>query len=313
MIKRIFLLRTWQLKAILQKAGLIYSILAILLIIGILLQQIGLSKIYPAWILILPFVCLGYHQHRKDKRILQQIFLEKAWRIYYFEYAVFMLPFVLWTVLWSHTVLSAVIAFILLFLVTRFSLKIPITIFKLRINHFWIPKHLFEWRSNFRQRGWLTYLLYFLTIIIGFWQWAGFIGIGVIILSLAGCYDYCENLLILKYRHNRAKNFLWDKLLSHSLFLGKFLSPILLFYFLKYPENWLAYFLLCLIYWFNFVVFILIKYKSYIPNHSISSGKVISGLIFLGILLPYFFPISLVIFILFYPKAIQNLKTYFYA
>ncbi|WP_141234846.1 hypothetical protein [Flectobacillus sp. BAB-3569] len=182
-----------------------------------------------------------------------------------------------------------------------------------QLNHPWIPPSQFEWRAHFRRNGWGIYSLYLLTIVIGVWHWAGFIGLGVVTISLAGCYNHCESLLILKLEHSSARRFLKEKILTQYLLFGKFVAPIVFWYIFRFPEHWLAYLILLFFYFLNFVVLILNKYKSYIPNESVTSGNVYVGMILLGMLLPYFFPISIVLFVVFYPKAIKNLQTYFYA
>lgn len=313
MIQKICFLRYRQLLSILQKTGWVYTFLAMCLLVGLFLQLIGSSKSSPLWILILPFSIIPFHQKRKDKRLLQQIFLEKTWLVYLFEYEILTIPFVVWNVLWSQNWVLGSLKVGIVALLARFQPNVELNWRAIRLKHAWIPSSQFEWRAHFRQNGWRIYGLYLLTIVIGIWHWAGFIGIGLVTISLAGCFNYCESLLILKLDHQSARDFLKAKILSQFFLFTKFIAPLVLWYLFRFPEHWLAYLILLLFYCLNFTIFILNKYKSYIPNESVTSGKVYAGMILLGMLLPYFFPISIVLFVVFYPKAIRNLQTYFYA
>lgn len=313
MIQKICFLRYRQLLSILQKTGWVYTFLAMCLLIGLFLQLIGISKSSPLWILILPFSIIPFHQNRKDKRLLQQIFLEKTWLVYLFEYEILTIPFVVWNVLWSQNWVLGSLTVGIVALLARFQPNVELNWRAIRLKHAWIPPSQFEWRAHFRQNGWGIYGLYLLTIVIGVWHWAGFIGIGLVTISLAGCFNYCESLFILKLEYQRAYSFLKAKILSQFFLFTKFIAPLVLWYLFRFPEHWLAYLILLLFYCLNFTIFILNKYKSYIPNESVTSGKVYAGMILLGMLLPYFFPISIVLFVVFYPKAIRNLQTYFYA
>ncbi|PAC28334.1 hypothetical protein BWI92_19685 [Flectobacillus sp. BAB-3569] len=313
MIQKICFLRYRQLISILQKTGWIYTFLAVCLLSGLFLQLIGISKISPYWILFLPISYFPFHQNRKDKRLLQQIFLEKTWLVFLFEYEMFSIPFVVWNVLWSQNWLYGSLTIGIVALMARLQPNLAINWQGFQLNHPWIPPSQFEWRAHFRRNGWGIYSLYLLTIVIGVWHWAGFIGLGVVTISLAGCYNHCESLLILKLEHSSARRFLKEKILTQYLLFGKFVAPIVFWYIFRFPEHWLAYLILLFFYFLNFVVLILNKYKSYIPNESVTSGNVYVGMILLGMLLPYFFPISIVLFVVFYPKAIKNLQTYFYA
>ena len=313
MIQKICFLRYRQLLSILQKTGWVYTFLAMCLLIGLFLQLIGSSKSSPLWILILPFSIIPFHQNRKDKRLLQQIFLEKTWLVYLFEYEMLTIPFVGWNVLWSQNWLYGSFTVVIVAFLARFQPNVEFNWRAIRLKHSWIPPSQFEWHAHFRQYGWGIYGLYLLTIIVGIWHWAGFIGIGLVTISLVGCYNFCESQLILKLDHQSSRKFLKAKILSQLFLFAKFIAPIVLWYIFRFPEHWLAYLILLFFYLLNFTVLILNKYKSYIPNESVTSGKVYVGMILLGMLLPYFFPISIILFIIFYPKAIQNLQTYFYA
>lgn len=313
MIQKICFLRYRQLLSIFHKTGWIYTILAVFLLVGLLLQLIGVSKTNPFWILLLPVLYLPLHQNRKDKRLLQQIFLEKTWLVYLFEYEMLTIPFVVWNVLWSQNWLYGSLTIGIVALMARLQPNFELNWQGFQLNHSWIPPAQFEWRAHFRRNGWGIYGLYLLTILLGIWHWAGFIGLGLLTMSLVGCFDFGESLIVLKLEQQNARSFLKAKILSQSLLFGKFVAPIVLWYLLRFPEHWLAYLILLFFYFLNFTVLILNKYKSYIPNESVTSGKVYVVMTLLGMLLPYFFPISIVLFVVFYPKAIRNLQTYFYA
>jgi hypothetical protein len=130
----------------------------------------------------------------------------------------------------------------------------------------------FEWRAHFRQNGWGIYGLYLLTIVIGVWHWAGFIGIGLVTISLAGCFNYCESLLILKLDHQSARDFLKTKILSQFSFFMKFIAPLVLWYLFRFPEHWLAY-LILLLFIVSILPYLFLNTNHISPTNRLHRGK----------------------------------------
>ncbi len=210
--------------------------------------------------------------------------------------------------------LEIILFCISLFLLPFFNFSLNINTFKIpNLLSFGIDRHNFEWIAGMRRMQFAFVILYSLGIVIGFYHFAGFITLGLITFIFSVFYEECESQFVLTFEFDSTKVFLINKLKRHILQYTKVSLPLLLFYFMRYPEKYIFYLPLLLIYYTNFIVFILNKYKSYIPNQKITSNRIIAGLAFMGMFLPYLFPISFVLCFIFYRKSIINLKTYFHA
>lgn len=101
-----------------------------------------------------------------------------------------------------------------------------------------------------------------------------------------------------------------EKLKKHVFLFLKLLSPLILFYACMYPAEIYIFLLLLITYIANYIVFILNKYKSFVPDTRLSSNQFLVSFLFLGIFLPYLFPVSLVLIFIFYRKAVLTLNFY---
>jgi hypothetical protein len=250
---------------------------------------------------------------RKDKRLLKQIFPD-SFKIYLFvEYLIFSLPFTI-PYLFSNFKIGIIIFLFFCFLITQLDISVKINPKNqtILLKKF-IATNNFEWMAGMRKNQYLIILLYLFGIVISYWHFAGFITLGVITFIFSDFYNNCESQFILTLNENNSRGFIISKLKSHLWQYTKIILPLLFCYFIHYPEKYLLYLPLLLIYYANFTVFILNKYKSYIPNARLHSNIVIVGLCFLGMFVPYLFPISIILVFVFYSKSITNLKDYFHA
>ena len=250
---------------------------------------------------------------RNDKRLLKQIFPDNYKKYLFVEYALFSLPFTI-PYLFSSFKIGIIISLISCFIITQLDISVKINLKNQAIilKKFISPNN-FEWIAGMRKSQYLIIVLYIFGIVISYWHFAGFITLGVITFAFSTFYDNCESQFILTLEANNSRDFIVSKLKMHLWQYTKFLLPFLFCYFIHYPEKYIFYLPLLLVYYANFIVFILNKYKSYIPNSHLSSNMVIAGLCFAGMFLPYLFPISFVLIFIFYRKSIHNLKDYFYA
>lgn len=148
---------------------------------------------------------------------------------------------------------------------------------------------------------------------LGFKFYGSFMILGLIIFSFSAFYLEFESVHIIILSEKDSKFFIKSKLLTHLKQLLIFIAPILVLYFVKYPEYSQFYLPLLCMYLLNYIVFILNKYKSYFPNGYNNSNIGIVVMQFLGMFYPYLFPISLILSFVFYRKAIKNLSKYLYA
>jgi hypothetical protein len=274
------------------------------------------SVMQPTPLELLIFFGIGVfsiHFSRKDKRLLSVIFPKKD-KIYLFlEYLVFSLPLIL-PYIFIKEFLGIILFWTSCFLTAQinYSWSFGNKSTKVLLS-FFIKKQYFEWYAGMRKLQYFIILLYLFCLGISYWHFSGFICLGVITFFLSEFYNEGESVFLLTIEENTAKEFLDNKLKKHLIQYLKFILPILLFYFLHYPENWILFLTLLMVSISNFLVYILNKYKSYIPNQRLSSNSVIVGFTFVGMFVPYLFPISILLVFVFYRKSLTNLKQYFHA
>ena len=250
---------------------------------------------------------------RKDKRLLKQIFADNYKKYLFVEYAIFSTPLTI-PYLFSSFKIGIIIFLFSCFIITQLDISVKISLKnQVIILKKFISSNNFEWIAGMRKSQYLIMALYIFGIVISYWHFAGFITLGVVTFIFSTFYDNCESQFILTLEENNSRNFIISKLKVHLWQYTKFILPFLYCYFIHYPDKYIFYLPLLLVYYANFIVFILNKYKSYIPNTHLSSNMVIAGLCFAGMFLPYLFPISFVLIFIFYRKSIHNLKDYFYA
>lgn len=315
MVLELLKLRLIQAQRILKSVGLLYTVLIFctyLLIILKLFKSTQPESHQTAAILLIVSI-LSLHYSRPDKRFIYTTFHEKARLVYIWEYNII-------AFLFSFPLLFGPNYY--LFLIVHFAISIiSLTEFKpLNISFSrtylifpFIPKQLFEWRAGMRKNQFLILPLYILAIALGFKFYGSFLILGVITIIISNFYNEAEPMNILLLNHLNSKEFIREKLITNLQFYLIFISPILLLYFLKYPEYLIFYIPLLVIYILNFLVFILNKYKSYIPNKLNNSNNVIAGLLFVGMFLPFLFPISIILVFVYYKKSLTNIDLYFNA
>lgn len=309
-------IRLLQLYRELVKAGwwavLIALIIYLCIVIKIVRPSVALWQ-GSELILLFMMTLFSIHSLRKDKRLLKQIFPNNYKKYLFLEYVSFSLPLTI-PYLFSDFKIGIIIFLISCFLINQLDISVKTSLKNQSIIlKKFISSNNFEWIAGMRKSQYLIITLYIFGIIISYWHFAGFITLGVITFVFSTFYDNCESQFVLTLEANNSPNFIISKLRMHLWQYTKFILPFLFCYFIHYPDKYIFYLPLLSVYYANFIVFILNKYKSYIPNVRLSSNMIIASLCFFGMFLPYLFPISFVLIFIFYRKSIHNLKDYFHA
>jgi hypothetical protein len=313
-LRNILILRLKQAQRILKSVGLLYGLL-VFVILGLIIYKLiynhDKSSHLTACILIFISV-VSIHFTRNDKRFIYEILGNKANKLFMAEYSLVILPFST-LLLFGDFPLFFVLLHLAILPICFIENTTSINGAKGLLLFNFIPEQLYEWRAGLRQTQWAVLALYILAFVLGFKYYASFIILGLITFIFSSFYNESEPTNILLLEDQTAQSFIKTKVAKHFKFYIFIIAPIVCFYFIKYPEYWKFYLPLLLIYCLNFIVFILNKYKSYIPNQLNSSNTVITALLFLGMFLPYLFPISLILVFKYYFQSINNLKLYFNA
>jgi hypothetical protein len=300
----------------LSRAGWWACFVGLILYAGLIIKITNSSILPPSpneFSFLFGLVVFALHSIRKDKRMLSIIFHEKVKLYYLSEYIIFSLPFIL-PFLFHKDFIGIFLFYISCLLIVFFDFSVNFNNKKqiVWLSRF-IPKNNFEWIGGMRKNQYPIIVLYLFCVIISYWHFAGFICLGVITFCFSVFYEDCENQVVLTLQQSNSRDFIKDKLRKHSLQYFKFLSPIILIYILHYPDKWIFYLPLTVVYYSNYILYILNKYKSFVPNQTLRANFIYVGLTFLGMFIPYLFPISILLIFVFYPKSIQNLKPYFNA
>jgi hypothetical protein len=322
MLANLLKIRLLQAQRELRSVGLLYAFF-IAIVLFVVLYKIAFRGV--AWmtdwqvaVLILALVA-SVHMARNDKRLLNAIFGTKVWQVYFLEYTLATLPFALDLALtglfWTLPAIiggCGVLAYVLNVVDFQRLISIKFSNTSSSIWLWWMIKpQNFEWRAGMRKTQAIIIPLYLGTLYMVTIDFAGFWLLGFMPLLFSGFYQEFESWQILLLQGTSAKEFINQKLKTHVGLFLVFVSPIVLLYLIVYPQRWYVFLALVSVYVLNFTVLILSKYKSYIPNGYNISNTTIMALIFMGVFLPYLFPISLVLVLVFYPKSIKNLKGYF--
>jgi hypothetical protein len=315
MIQYLLKLRLKQAQRNLKSVGLLYGIFIIAFYAMVLMKLFKSNTVENLQItaILLVISILSLHFTRSDKRFIFTTFHENAIKIFIAEYNLLVLPI-------SFTLILGPVPY--LFFAVHFAISLIAFIEKTTLSisftgnylfFTFIPKNMFEWRAGMRKNQYFIILLYLLCLGLGFKFYGSFVILGIITFILSSFYNEAEPRNILLINHKNGNEFLIEKMKDHIKFYLIFIAPILLLYFVKYPKYWIFYIPLLLIYILNFLVFILNKYKSYIPNQLNNSNSAIVGMMFIGMFIPFLFPLSIILVFVYYRKSIKNLNQYFNA
>lgn len=313
-MKKLLQIRFLQIYRELVKAGWWASLIGLIIYVFLIIKITQSSVLPPTpneFAIIFCLCIWAIHSVRKDKRTLSVIFPNALKQLYFIEYSVFSLPLIIPLIIYGDYLGILLFYFsILVIIVLDISVDLSSKKKTVLLSKF-IEKDNFEWHSGMRKTQYPLIGLYVFCIVISYWHFTGFICLGVITLLFSEYYVECESQIILTLNSELSAIFIQNKLKKQTFQYLKFTFPILFIYFIHYPDKWIFYVPLIIVYLSNYWVYILNKYKSYQPNQILRANYIYVLITFIGMFIPYCFPISIILIFRFYPKAIQNLKPYF--
>lgn len=307
----IFKVRIIQIKRQFEGLGIIYSLLVILaLLTTIYVSQVGYSNSSSAWktTLIIISLILFIHLSRRDLIFVHRQIQYPVQNIFY-EYVLLSIPFIITCIFnaqWFHMP-------ILLFAVYIISLiKINQTnkTYCASLSGI-VHSTNFEWISGIRKHA--LYLFVFaglalttcwLKIVPLFFLW-------MFTAIVSSFYFECEPLQLLFASDKKSKQFLKLKVQNHSKLLLAVYCPVLLINSIFHPDAiWII--VLFIIVQLTFLAFaILLKYSVYSPNDNLNHNSVVLSISFIGSIIPFLLPVSFIMCVRNYRKAVKNLDSYF--
>lgn len=262
-----------------------------------------------------PVVVASMHFARRDHRFLN-LLSPNPWKIYLREYFVLLVPVLLLFVIHQYWSLILFSIFELLVFVGIISL-VPVlsnnaktfAFVPVRITSI-IPVPGFEWTSGYRRWGLQLLLFYLLSIGLSFLPFASLFLLSFLTFVISGFYTHGESLAILNAGNLGASAFLKKKILRHSKFTGLFLLPVLIIYVIQHPEHWYIALIAWFVYIINIFYFITLKYALYRPDKKLTADSIWVALLFASTLIPFLFPIPIIVALRNYSLSKINLKIY---
>ncbi len=253
-------------------------------------------------------VCFILQAYRKDKTFIYN-HLDHPHLEIYSEYILLTLPFslsCLLTVNWFYY--PSLLAALWFIPYLKYTFK--------RKPHFKnisriIPPTMFEWISGFRKT--FGYLIPMYLLAIGF-CWFRFLPLFILWLinaTIASFYSECEPIQILKESALSANQFLKKKLYQHSKYILLLFIPIVIVNTIFNYEYWFIILLFIPIQLALICFAICLKYSNYQPNKILIGSNMTLSLVSIGVIIPYFLPIPLMLSLYYYGKAKKNLLNYF--
>lgn len=305
--------RIRQMVGFIKEVPVVYMILLLLIlgsamvaIFSFMGKQTGAVVIGGGLLLLLLII----HLRRKDYHFICLI-ETSPWRVFGVDYLLIASPFILIGICqkaWLVT-LGILLGCLLISLVRQPASS---TAKGLPVPRF-IPWELFEIRTGFRRNGgWVVFLL--AGALAGLpLPYVSFAFLWFYTLLIAENYRICESKAILCSGELPVGSFLWRRIRKNISLYVITIFPVCLFYLLIRPgEWWLAagFFILASL---NVLLFILYKYAVYEPGKRIVSGQISQTISVLGILIPIFAPLTLLLLVRYSLIARTNLTLYLYA
>ncbi len=262
-----------------------------------------------------PVLIASLHFVRRDHRFLN-ILSPYPWKIYLREYFTLLIPVLLLFVIhqyWSLILFSIfellVFVGIIALVPVRSNITLTFAFVPVRITSL-IPVPGFEWHGGYRRWGFQVLIFYLFAIGLSFLPFASLFLLAFLTFVIGGFYTHGESLAILNADNLEPSAFLKKKILQHSKFMSLFLLPALIIYLFQHPEHWYMVLIAWFVYMINIFYFITLKYALYRPDKKLTADTIWVGLLFAATLIPFLFPIPLIVSMRNYSLSKINLKIY---
>lgn len=269
-----------------------------------LFQQTPAAYYYSTLIV---FSCLSLQFMRKDKTFVYQ-HIERPHQEIFGEYVVLTLPFTLTSLLTSNWYCFPLII-LCLWIVPFFRFTLKQQTYLKDLSSI-IPASNFEWISGFRKSFMLIVPVYLLALGLSFFRIVPLFLLWFITAQIISFYNEPESLQILREGDKKPVSFLWNKLKTHTGYMLLFYAPVLLLSMLFNPGDWLIdlLFLCSQVSLLGFAI--CMKYKYYEPDNMSIAGKIVVAIILITSVVPFLFPVPLLMAVYYFGKATSNLKQY---
>jgi hypothetical protein len=259
---------------------------------------------------LLLMFCVSIQLSRKDKNFVR-LHVSDWYVQMYLEYVFLTLPFAtsaLFTAQYYHFPLLLLI----LYVVPRLQLNRDKVTLLPNLSKLMHPANSVEWIAGIRTSVYSLLPMYLVALFGAPIRILPLLLLWLITATIMNFYHEFEDLQTLKAKHLHATQFLNHKIKVHSQRLALLCSPILIIN-AAFNPSFIDINILFLMNQITLLVFaISMKYSSYVPSTKNSAANIIVSLITISAVVPYLLPLPLIFAIIYYKKAIQNLKHYFH-
>ena len=250
------------------------------------------------------------HFQRGDKGFLSFLNIP-TYRFTALEYTVALLPIslILLAVLgdWQDVLLLQGAALIVALIPLRLaSREAEVTTNNLQ----WIPLQAFEWRTGLRQYRWYFLLLYL--IGIGLSHFTATVPVVVLIMALLATtfYEALETKELVETIRGKGR-LIPQKIKMQFRVFHLYLIPLYVLFLLFHGTYWYVLVAIVFMVQLQLCYALFYKYANYAPARQRVYNQMATGLFFMSLLIPFFWPGALLYCIYYYRKANRNMKYYY--
>lgn len=309
MTKTLLYIRARQIKREVDSLGLYLIIFIIIAAVFSLVTFFQYKNAQQAWFVValLSIACLAIQYNRKDKQFIYKQ-LHKPHLQIFLEYLILTLPFSITSLFTKNWFCFPALVLVL----------ICITFLKFQFKHKAVFKHLsrlipasnFEWISGIRKQ-FIPFISFYLLAVAFCWvRILPLILLWLLTIIISSFYLENEPLHILREGNKRANRFLLNKIKSNIKYiLILYLFPVIINAF--FVREFLMITLFFIPVQIALVCFaVSLKYCTYKPQTSQLGNNIAFSIVALLSAMPYFLPIPVILSIVYFYKAENNLKTY---
>jgi len=330
MIITILKIRLSQFFRLLKEIGL-FRIIALLLIVWFVSFLVYQILILPentiTSLIVIVLLLLSLHASRNDKHFIKTT-IKNPYLIYLSEYLLLILPVhVIWIVHLNWTAIGLLMLIVLFipFIPINFKLHRIGEIFKLLLNPFssnlnskfkvslpFISIRSFEWISGIRRNLILLLPIYLLILAFSFKSYVAVVGMIFLSILVSGFYYHGEPREFVEFFAKNPGKFMMRKILINIKQLIILFSPILIIAMIFQAHTWYYLIGAVIISFLIQILTIIFKYALFEENANLNRNSIIVYGNILFLLLPIFWPVPIIMGIIYYNKALINLKIYFH-
>ena len=321
MILMILKIRLIQAFRVLKEIGL----LRILFLIAFMAYIIKHARNSYVVTIITGIILLSIHASRKDKRFLKLNF-NRSYLIFFVEYFTLVCPIIVVFCFlrdWENIIVICLFCVLIPRIYLNLGLGNVSSLVKILLNPFSsnlnfklnikIPinnPRLFEWISGFRRYFIIIVSIYLLFLAFSFKEYVAPIGLVILSIIVSGFYYFGESREFVELFSRNYKTFLVQKIILSVRYLLVLLMPIVFISLIFQPGTWYYIIGAIIIATLIQIITIVFKYALFAENMDLGRNGIIVSINVICILMPFLWPLPIIMGIKYYFKAQNNLKKY---